>query len=190
MFLIPWLIVCSCYHVSDAERYQMLVLAEMKTDIKRNSIFLHLKLGMGEKEFYDYCWKMNAKKLFSNSHDNSAVVYYLNKDLKSPAIFKFSPEFSQGKLFKMKICAYYTAFAPWNQQLFADSLQLDLVGLFKTWYGPKNYLRIKSVTGGLSLIRVDGNRQIKIQKLSEKDVSIEYTDLFIEKLLHDNPSSS
>jgi len=183
------LLANGCNTVSDTERYRDLVSTELNTGVKKNSIFLDLTLGMSEKIFYDYCWKMNNKKLFFNSHDNNAVIYQVNEGLKSEATFRFTPEFYQAQLYKISVDAHYDAFAPWNHNLFADSLQKDLLRLFNNWYGHNQYLMIKNASEEKSLIRIDGNRQIRIKKMNEKDIRIEYTDLFIEKLFHAKVSS-
>jgi len=184
------LMVYGCNSSSDIERYQELISSELNTGIKKDSIFLELKLGMTVTSFYEYCWKMNAKKLFQNSHDNNAVVYQVNRGLPSAATFRFTPEFHKDKLYKISVNASYNAFAPWNQHLYADSLQKDLIHLFDTWYGPKNYLILKNQMDGNSLIKIDGNREIRMKKMTEKDIRIEYTDLSSEKLFHANRSSS
>ncbi|MBC7829480.1 MAG: hypothetical protein H7122_17175 [Chitinophagaceae bacterium] len=190
ILLIICLITSACNRVSDIDRYHKMVSSQLNSGIKKDSIFLDLKFGMSVNSFYKYCWAMNRKKLFFNSHDNNAVIYQMNNGLKFAAVFRFTPEFHKDRLYKITIDAYYAAFAPWNQHLFADSLEKDLQHLFNSWYGAANYLIVKNPMEGDSLIKIDGNRQIRIKKISEKDIRIEYTDLFIEKSLHANPSSS
>ena len=36
----------------------------------------------------------------------------------------------------------YNAWAPWNKNLFADTLQTDVVELYKKWYGGNNFIEI------------------------------------------------
>ena len=93
----------------------------------------------------------------------------------------FYPDFQQGKIYKMRVLFSYDAFAPWNKQLFADSLQLDVLRLLKKWYKDRDFIPITDATRGTIFVQVDGNRRVIIGKYDDSHVKVDYTDLLIDE---------
>jgi len=182
MFFVVILIsVFACN--SDEHKYDSLVKEELSRGIRKDSLFMGIKLGMTQKEFYTHCWNMNKKGIFVDGANSMTVLYKLNKELKHPASMNFFPDFNQNKIYKMKVIFSYDAFAPWNKRLFADSLQLDVLNLFKKWYNNTNIITMRDAAKGTIFVKVDGNRRILIGKYDEGHVKVVYTDLLIEKKL-------
>merc|ERR1711916_69005 len=100
-----------------------------------DSLFLDISFGMTKKEFYSHCWEMNKKRLVTWGNNNTSVLYRLENELKSPASMNFYPEFYEGKISKMPVIYTYNGWSPWNEQLNADSLLIDVLELYKKWYG-------------------------------------------------------
>jgi hypothetical protein len=165
---------------SDNYKYDRLVKSELSRGIHKDSLFMGIKFGMTQKEFYNYCWAMNKKGLFVDGANSMTVLYKLNNDLKYPASMNFFPAFKQNRIYKMRAMFGYDAFAPWNKQLFADSLQLDLLSLFKKWYKGTDFITMKDSLKGAIFVKVDGNRRIIIGKYDEAHVKVDYTDLLAE----------
>ena len=162
---------------SDDRRYNELVKNELSRGVRKDSLFQGIKLGMTSKEFYTHCWQMNKRGLFFAGPGNMTVLYKLPKELKYPASMNFYPDFVQGRIYKMRVLFRYDAFAPWNKQLFADSLQLDVLRLLRKWYNDRDFISITDKTKGTIFVQVDGNRRIIIGKYDDAQVKVDYTDL-------------
>lgn len=171
--------VSSC--ASDGEKYDDRVKKELSRGIRQDNIFMGVKLGMTSKEFYTHCWIMNKKGIFFDGPGNMSVLYHFKKELRYPASMNFYPDFQQNKINKMRVTMSYDAFAPWNKHLLADSLQLDVLNLFKKWYKEADFIEMKDDVRGTIFIQVSGNRRIIIGKYDEAHVKVDYTDLLAEK---------
>jgi hypothetical protein len=180
-FVIILISVFACN--SDERKYDRLVKEELSRGIRKDSLFMGMTLGMTQKEFYTHCWNMNKKGIFVDGANSMTVLYKLNKELKYPASMNFFPAFQQDKIYKMRVMVGYDAFAPWNKHLFADSLQLDVLRLFKKWYKDTNFITMTDPVKGTIYVQVDGNRRIIIGKFDDAHVKVDYTDLLIEKKL-------
>jgi len=178
LFVVCLMFVFACN--SDDRKYDQLVKNELSRGVRKDSLFQGIKLGMTSKEFYTHCWEMNKKGVFFAGPGNMTVLYKLPKELKYPASMNFYPDFMQGRIYKMRVLFGYDAFAPWNKQLFADSLQLDVLKLLKTWYKDRDFIPITDETKGTIFVQVDGNRRIIIGKYDDAHVKVDYTDLLID----------
>lgn len=165
---------------SDSERYKDSVARELATGIRQDSIFMGIKLGMTSKEFYTHCWQMNKKGVFFEGPGNMSVLYHFKNELKHPAAMTFYPDFLENKINKMGVTFSYDAFAPWNKALFADSLQLDVLSLFKKWYKGADFITMTDPVRGTIFVQVKGNRRIIIGKYDEQRVKADFTDLLTE----------
>jgi hypothetical protein len=88
----------------------------------RQEIFPGIVIGMQEAEFYEHCREMNAAGIYTNTSNNSAVVYRNDSYFGSPVTWKFFPEFQNGLVTGVRATVGYDAYAPWNNRYFADSL--------------------------------------------------------------------
>jgi len=165
------------------DRYESLVKKELSNNKKVNDIFFGISLGMTSKEFYMHCWSMNKKGIFTDGSNNTAVLYKLNhNELRHPAEMNFYPEFHEGKIHKMAARFQYTAWAPWNKNLFSDSFLTDVVDLYKKWYAAGNpFITISDEKKGTIYVKVDGNRRIVIGRYDDLQVKADYTDLLVER---------
>ena len=159
--------------------YHKKVNEELASGVRYDSLFLGLKFGMSNKEFYTHCWELNRQELIMQGAENTTVKYDLD-GLNFPAEMNFYPDFYEDKIFQMPVTIAYEAFAPWNPALSADTLQLDVLNLFEKWYG-EGFMKVESPERGTAYVKVDGNRRITIFKLDELDIHVLYTDLNVEK---------
>ena len=89
----------------------------------------------------------------------------------------FYPEFKHGRIYKMPVEIHYKGWAPWNQELFSDSLMTDLAQLYEDKYDAKFIETVHPRTQKNALIDIQGNRQISIFKNDDRVVSVEFLDL-------------
>ena len=149
-----------------------------------DSLFLGTYLGMGKKEFYDYCWEMNRQKKFSHGPTNQSVEYHLENELENPVLMRFYPSFHEDKIYEMPVTFTYEAWAPWNKRFFGDSLLIDMVVVFKRWYG-EDFKVLDHKTMGKVYYKMDGKRRINLFKRDDQYVQAVFTDLSVEKQIKD-----
>ena len=58
-------------------------------------------------------------------------MYKVDSGLKYPASMNFYPDFYENKICKMRVDFQYDGWAPWNKNLYADSLLPDVVNLYR-----------------------------------------------------------
>lgn len=169
----------SCKRDNSIKQYNRLVRSELASNKRVDNIFFDIKFGMTGKEFFAYCWEMNRKGLFTDGQSNTAVLYRLNhNELKYPASMNFYPEIDNSKINKMMVTFQYEGWAPWNKQLFSDSLLLDVLQLYRKWYSNRNpFIEIKEPGKSTIYVKVDGNRRIVIGKKDDMVVKADYTNL-------------
>lgn len=178
VWLLGFFVITGCGD-ADYKKYQTLMKQELASGKRVDDLFFGIRLGMASKEFFAHCWDMNKKGLFTDGENNTAVLYKLNNnELQAPASMNFYPQFQQNKIYKMNVLFRYDGWAPWNKQLSSDSLQTDIVQLYKKWYHKGNpFIQINHEKRGTIYVKVDGNRRITIGRYDEMQVKVDYTDL-------------
>ena len=177
-----WMLLAGCTN-DNFKKYERLVAKESASGRHADSLFMGIYLGMTSKDFYVQCWKLNNEGLFTDGENNHAVLYPLqNGELRHKGSMNFYPDFRNGKIFKMQAVFNYDAWAPWNKNLMADSLQHDVLNLFAKWYPAGNpFLPIEDKERGTIYVKVDGNRRIIVGKYDDMRVKVDYTDLLAEQ---------
>jgi hypothetical protein len=170
-----------CGEQTGFKRYQTLVKRELAKNERNDSLFFDIHFGMTGKAFYMHCWEMNKKGLFTDGEGNTAVLYRIKEELKYPASMNFYPEFRNDKISKMGVSFRYEGWAPWNKDMFADSLRQDILRLYTKWYPGNPFIEIKDNDRGIIYVKVDGNRRIIIGSYDDTYVKVDYTDLLAEK---------
>ncbi|SDL49065.1 hypothetical protein SAMN05421823_106160 [Catalinimonas alkaloidigena] len=161
---------------SAKSEYQELVDSELQRGVRYDSLFLGLTFGMTSQEFFDQCWDLNRQGRVMEGASNTTVLYRM-AELPHPASMNFYPEFQQNRIVQMPVTFAYDAWAPWNKHLFADSLQLDVLALFKQWYGD-GFIKVTHSTKGDAYVKVDGNRRITLYTdADDMQVHALFTDL-------------
>lgn len=168
-----------------AEKYSDLVKKELASGRTANQLIMDIHFGMTKKQFYDYCWGMHNKGIFEDGANSTAVLYRLSKpgqpgQLKQAASMNFYPVFRNDTIYKMWAQFEYDAWAPWNKGLFADSLMLDVVGLYTRWYPGNNFIKLTDPQRGTIYVKVDGNRRIVVGRKDDAHVNVDYTNLLVE----------
>lgn len=163
---------------STASPYQKLVEAELNKNVRNDSLFLGLSLGMDKKGFYEACWDLNKQGLVRQGSGNESVRYDLD-ELPHKATLNFYPKFEDEKVIAMPCVFVYEGWAPWNEEMFGEKMALDIQKLFMDWYGGNEFIEIIDPSKGLAYYKIDGNRQITM--LPQDDlVRVLIKDLTIE----------
>jgi len=164
--------------LSSCEKFQSLAKEEKNTD----TLFLGFSLGMERQAFYDHCWEQNKKQLFVHGPTNQNVEYKLVNELEHPVAMRFYPTFHEDRIFEMPVTFTYDAWAPWNREYWADSLLLDILPVFKKWYGD-DFKKLDHPTMGPVYYKIDGKRRINLFRKDDQYVQAVFTDLKVEKKL-------
>ena len=174
--------LAACINPDNNKKYSQLLKAELASGKRVDSIYLGIYFGMTSKQFYVHCWKLNKEGVLTDGQSNTAVLYKLNhNELKHSASMNFFPVFTENKISKMNTSIQYDGWAPWNKNLFADSLLPDVVQYYSKWYSKGNsFIKIKDAENRIVYVKVDGNRRILIGKADDMNVSVAYTDLLTE----------
>jgi hypothetical protein len=131
-----------------------------KSDKKTDSLFLGISLGMEKKAFFELCTENNRNKIITQGPTNLSIEYKLNLT-KSPVDMRFFPTFENDRVYELPVTFSYEAWAPWNRQYQSDSLLIDMVSIFKKWYG-EDFQVIDHKTMGKIYARIDGKRRINL----------------------------
>ena len=183
LYVVMTLLITACGNGSK-KTYPELVKQELGKGVREDSVFLGIYLGMSSKDFFGHCWELNKKGIIRDGSNNSMVLYKMDSGLKYPAEMNFYPDFYENKIAKMRVHYQYDGWAPWNKQLFSDSLLPEVVNLYKKWYPKGNeFITLTDSTKGTIYVKVDGNRRITIGKYNEMMVKVDFTDLLIEEKL-------
>ncbi len=176
----------ACNATSDS-KYTRLVNEELSKGKRYDNLFMNMHFGMTSKQFFSYCWELNKKGVFTDGNNNTAVMYKIKDQLKSPASMNFYPDFYENKIYRMRTDFEYDAWAPWNKALYADSLLPDLKKMFMRWYPNSNeFINLTDPNRGTIYVKVDGNRRITMGRYNDRQVKVEFTDLLVEKKIKQN----
>ncbi len=153
----------------------------LKSNERENydSLFLGISLGMSRQEFYDHCWELNSQKVFTQGPTNQSVEYKLT-ELKDPVYMRFYPSFHNDKIYEMPVLFMYESWAPWNRQFASDTLLVNMLKVFKRWYG-EDFKVLDHETMGKVYYKIDKKRRINLFIKDDQFVQAVFTDLKVEK---------
>lgn len=177
--IISLMVSCS----TEQSKYDKIVQQELAKGQRFDSLFLGLYLGMHAKKFYDTCTEMNKMGLITAGTGGTKVLYYIKDGLKYPASMNFFPDFYKNNIYHISVNYHYDAWAPWNKNLYADSLKIRLVDYYKKQYPGNDFIILKDKLNNDVFFKVDGNRRILIGSADEQFVNVDITDLLIEEKL-------
>lgn len=155
--------------------YSKMVKSEMEKDIINDSLFLGLKLGQTQKEFFNICWKLNQEKVVINGDDMFVRYKLPNNDKKSEVddmTMLFYGNFNDKKeMTGMKLRFYYEAWSIWNEKLQADQLAFAVKDSLLAWYPGNDFIKVALEESEKELwVKVDGNRRITIKPVDDEKV--------------------
>lgn len=180
------LIVLGASACTQKSEYDKLVEKELATNVRQDSLFLGIRFDMDRKEFYSHCWELNKKGVFTQGVGNMSIQYNLDDELKFVGSMQFYPTFVDSAIYEMPMDFQYTEWALWNDKMSNDVLLADVRALFEKWYGGK-FIEVESNDGTMTiLVKVDGNRRVRIFKKNVSTVRAVITDLTLLKELQEN----
>lgn len=141
-----------------------------------DSLFLGISLGMEKQAFYDHCWELNRLKVFTQGRTNQEVEYMLKNELDAPVYMRFYPSFYRDKIVDMPVLYSYEAWAPWNKQYSSDTLFVNMLTVFKKWYGD-DFKLLEHKTMGKVYYKFDGKRRINLFIRDDQFVQAVFTDM-------------
>jgi hypothetical protein len=170
LFSIIFLVACQ-------SEYTNLVENELASGVRNDSIFYNFKFGQSKTEFYNACWEYNKKRIFTHGPSNNYVQTILHPkdstDVKGKIRMLFYAKFNpKDEIIAMDVKFSHVAWAPWNKDLAADKLLPKVKDTLLKWYPGNDFIKVKDV-----LVKVDGNRQIRLKEESGKDVSVVIEDM-------------
>lgn len=181
LFLLASAGLIAC-HKTEAEQYAELEKKELTSGKHIDSVFFGLSFGMPSKSFFTYCWEMSKKGIFTDGENNQFVLVHLrNGELKHDASMNFYPDFYQNKICRMRVQYQYDAWAPWNKNLFSDSLLTDVLQMYEKRFPGNPFIKISDKGKGTVYVKVDGNRRITAGILNDAVVKVLFTDLIVQK---------
>ncbi|HUX55897.1 MAG TPA: hypothetical protein VMV77_02910 [Bacteroidales bacterium] len=186
MIVISGFIISGC---SPRSKYERMLKHELASGVRNDSLFLGLYFGMPEKEFYTHCWNLNQKGLIKQGETNTTAEYELKDELKYPALMDFYPNFMKGKIFEMPVSFKYKGWAPWNNKLSSDNLEIDVLNWYEKVFG-KGFIQVKHPTHGTAYVKINGNRRITIFIEDEMHVWAVLTDISVKKDWNDSYPNS
>ncbi len=158
-------------------KYEQLVEEHYQKGAQNDSLFLGYHFGMTKQEFYDHSWKLNKKMIVREGNNNESIRYDVD-NLKSRAKKNFFPVFHNDSIYSMPVKYSYTGWAPWNRDLWADSLENDVLDLFQKRYDSKFEKMTHPEEGIPAYIIIEGNKRISIYQMDDnRHVAVVYTDL-------------
>ena len=167
--------------------YEKLVGRELAKDVDYDSLFFGYSLGMTRQGFYDRSWELNRQGLVMQGPQNQSVQYELKDELPYPAKMFYYADFHDGVVSQMRVRFLYNGWAPWNKELSADSLQRHVLDLMRSWYEGHEFIvyGVKKDFSGehVEYVKVDGNRRISVEKLSDSEVLAVFTDLRAQRAI-------
>lgn len=151
----------------------------MAKEVRNDSLFLGYYLGMPKDDFFSHSWDLNKQKKVMQGPQNMSVEYEL-KDLSHAATMNYYPEFHENRIYKMPVSISYEGWAPWNRNLWADSLQQDVIKMLEKWYG-KKLIVDETLRDDTTYVTIDGNREIQVFTENDQSVNVIFTDLTVEE---------
>ena len=178
ILVLGTLVLSSC-----TSEYNQYVEREMAKEIKNDSLFLGLEMGITRKEFYAHCWELNAQKVISQGDGNQTVRYYIEPDSTQGSELKkemlFYGFFDEEEIMRgMDISFSYTAWAIWNEELHSNALMEDLKEMYLHTYSGNDFIDVEvDVLEYPAAVKIDGNREILMYPKNNRFVTVKIRDL-------------
>jgi hypothetical protein len=162
--------------------YEKVKARELKSGKVVEELFLNLHLGMQRKDFFTTCWEWNKKGVLVNGSHQLMVHYKPEMPSGKDTDMYFYPDFEDNKIFFMPMEFIYTGWFPTNEEFTNDKLMPDVLELMENWYG-KGFFEVSNKEQSIkAMVKIDGNRLIRIFKKNINTVRVEILDLRIKDI--------
>jgi len=167
-------LLTACMPKTEYDRVKEREMASGKTV---NEIFLDLYFEMGKKEFFGTCWEHNKNGILTNGGHHLQIHYRPEVSSGKAVNMFFYPQFKDNKLVFMPVEFLYRDWFPGQEEFFNDHLMEDVVQLLESWYG-EGFFEVSNSDNTISaMVKVDGNRLIRVFKKNISTVRVEIFDL-------------
>lgn len=168
--------------VSCESEYASMVKTERSSGVIHEDLILGMKMGQTQKDFYDACWLLNKEGIVHQGPGNKYALWTTNLDSTDEKSQKvdllFYGVFDSLKVMNgMEMKIRFTGWSPWSKGHQSSELIKDLKVYFMKMFGGNEFISVDAGKERMIQVKVDGNRQIKIYPLDEKDVKVYIEDL-------------
>ncbi|NNL17041.1 MAG: hypothetical protein HKO81_10425 [Flavobacteriaceae bacterium] len=177
-------VLCFAFIACDQSEYSKLVKTEMSKDIVHDTLFFGMNFGQSKQEFFDKCWKLNAKGLVSHGPSNDFVKHDLplpeGANLTQSIRMLFYGIFNEERrMTGMNVQYSYNAWSLWNKDLQPEKLLPIVKDTIMKWFPGNDFIKVKIEKDEKDLlVKVDGNRRIIIKPIDDKrEVKVRIDDL-------------
>lgn len=172
-------LLTACHSRSE---YDTLKEREMSSGKIVEELFLDLHFGMKRKEFFATCWEWNKKGILVNGAHHLMVHYKPQMPSGKATDMYFYPDFEDDKIFFMPMEFIYSNWFPNNEEFNNTALLEDVIGLLENWYG-EGFFEVSNKRKTISaMVKIDGNRLIRVFKKDIKTVRVEILDLRVKDI--------
>ncbi|HSJ69121.1 MAG TPA: hypothetical protein VK921_15665 [Anditalea sp.] len=176
-YLIVIILMGFMFGCTQKTEYDIIKERELSSGKVNNELFLDLKFGMDRKTFYGTCWEHNKNGILTNGAHALLIQYKPEMPSGKATDMFFYPKFDDDKLIFMPIEFEYPAWFPTNEEYSSTVLKEDVVNLLESWYGP-GFFEVTNKDKTISaMVKIDGNRLIRVFKKDLKSVRVEMMDL-------------
>lgn len=185
VLLLGWmgLLLLSCQPKSE---YQKVKEEELASGKVVEELFLDLRFGMERKEFFATCWEHNKKGILTNGAHVLQVQYKPTMPSGKDTNMFFYPSFEDNKLYFMPMEFVYGGWFPGNEEYGNDKLMEDVVTFLEGWFG-EGFFEVSNKSKTVkAMVKIDGNRLIRIFKKDLKSVRVEILDLRVKDIAEMN----
>lgn len=161
--------------------YEKVKQKELSSGRVEEELFLGLKFGMERKDFYSTCWEMNKEGILMQGAHSLMVEFKPSLPSGKTASMFFYPEFENGKIFYMPVEFQYSGWFPTNPDFSSQNLLEDVVGYFEELYG-KGFFKVEDSKGTFAMVKIDGNRMVRVYIKSLSAVRVDILDLRIKDI--------
>ncbi len=168
----------SCTRSSE---YHRIKEKELASGMEYKEIFLGLEFGMTRKNFFDACWKMNQEGLLTQGANALKVHYVAELPSGQVANMYFYPNFENDRIYHMPVEFQYRDWFPTNPKYSSKNLVDDVTAYFEGIYG-KGFFKVEDKSGAYAMVKIDGNRLIRIYVKDLSAASVDILDLRIKDI--------
>lgn len=170
--------------------YQKMKEEAEASGVVAEDLFLGIRFGMVKREFFETCAEHNKNGVLINGPHHLQVLYHPEMPSGKKVDMFFYPDFEEDRLFFMPIEFIYTDWFPTNEEYTKDKLLADVVGLFENWFG-SGFKEISNKDKTVrAMVKIDGNRLIRIFIKDIKTVRAEILDLRVKDITELNKPSN
>lgn len=144
-------------------------------------LFLGLEFGMSRQQFFDICWEWNRKGVLTNGPSSLSVQYQPEFASGSKANMFFYPKFEDDLIYYMPVEFKYQNWFPTNPDTSSEKLLEDVMNLLESWYG-QGFFRVEDKSGAFAMVKIDGNRLIRVYIKSISEVKVDMLDLRVKDI--------